>query len=260
MSDTDAPVEVHLPAGHITADRLQRLAELAHTHTGGRLHLTGHGHLRLHGDPGVLTAAVTAAGLTVATPTRARLLASPLGARAGHHDITAVVRTVTAHLAEVEVPAGTVVGIDDGSGDIVALAPTVAVLAQRDGTFRVVREGTDTGARVVAEDIVAVVLSAPDAGPQQPAAPLPVPVPPPPPIGWFDHDGAVTLAGGLPGGVLPARLAEFLAAVDRTVVLTPWRSVLLRDLDEAIAEQVVRVLAPLGLVFDAASPHLDRSD
>ncbi|MHC3368367.1 hypothetical protein ACYAFX_14205 [Rhodococcus aetherivorans] len=38
------------------------------------------------------------------------------------------------------------------------------------------------------------------------------------PVGWLDQpDGAVTLGGGLPGAVLPARMAEFLAAVDR-----PW--------------------------------------
>ncbi|MGU3583526.1 precorrin-3B synthase, partial [Rhodococcus sp. C26F] len=87
--------------------------------------------------------------------------------------------------------------------------------------------------------------------------PEPVPEQPRPPIGWLDQpDGAVTLAGGLPGGILPARLAEFLAAVERPVIVTPWRSVLLCDLDEWTAEQVVRVLAPMGLIFDADSPHL----
>ncbi|TWH44327.1 precorrin-3B synthase [Rhodococcus rhodochrous J38] len=40
------------------------------------------------------------------------------------------------------------------------------------------------------------------------------------------------------------------------MIVTPWRSVLLCDLDEWTAEQVVRVLAPMGLIFDADSPHL----
>lgn len=76
-------------------------------------------------------------------------------------------------------------------------------------------------------------------------------------MGWLDQpDGAVTLGGGLPGAVLPARMAEFLAAVDRPLVVTPWPVLLLCDLDEWAAEQVVRVLAPMGLIFDADSPAL----
>ena len=86
----------------------------------------------------------------------------------------------------------------------------------------------------------------------------PLPTPPPHPIGWLDRaDGTVVLAGALAGGVLPARTAEFLAAVERPVVITPWRSLLLCDLDEWAAEQVVRVLAPMGLIFDADSPHVE---
>ncbi|HQV20274.1 MAG TPA: precorrin-3B synthase, partial [Gordonia sp. (in: high G+C Gram-positive bacteria)] len=50
------------------------------------------------------------------------------------------------------------------------------------------------------------------------------------------------------------RLAQFLAAVGKPIIFTPEREILLCDLDEAVAETVVRVLAPMGLIFDAASP------
>ncbi|MBO0856775.1 MAG: precorrin-3B synthase, partial [Nocardia sp.] len=46
----------------------------------------------------------------------------------------------------------------------------------------------------------------------------------------------------------------FIAAVEHPIIFTPWRSLVLGDLDEWTAEQVVRVLAPMGLVFDADSP------
>lgn len=42
-------------------------------------------------------------------------------------------------------------------------------------------------------------------------------------------------------------------------MITPWRSVLVCDLDEGIADAALRVLAPLGLVFDDGSPWLDVS-
>ncbi|MGY2060386.1 precorrin-3B synthase, partial [Nocardia gipuzkoensis] len=45
-------------------------------------------------------------------------------------------------------------------------------------------------------------------------------------------------------------------AVDRPLIVTPWRSLIVPDLDEWAAEQIVRVLAPMGLIFDADSPWL----
>jgi precorrin-3B synthase len=40
------------------------------------------------------------------------------------------------------------------------------------------------------------------------------------------------------------------------MVITPWRSVLVCDLTEEVADVSLRVLAPLGLVFDEKSPWL----
>lgn len=79
-----------------------------------------------------------------------------------------------------------------------------------------------------------------------------------PAIGWLEQrDGTVALGGGLRFGLLDARLAEFLAAIEKPVVVTPWRSIMIFDLDEGAAEQVVRVLAPMGLIFDENSPWLE---
>ena len=80
-----------------------------------------------------------------------------------------------------------------------------------------------------------------------------------PPIGWLPHGDRVSLGAGIRLGVLDARTAEFLAAIDRPIVVTPWRSVVIPDLDEWAAEQVVRVLAPMGLIFDENSPWLEVS-
>ena len=49
------------------------------------------------------------------------------------------------------------------------------------------------------------------------------------------------------------------AAIEAPLVVTPWRSVLVCDLDEAVADAALRVLAPLGLVFDENSPWLTVS-
>src|SRR5690606_27998699 len=102
----DTAVDVHLPAGHLTSAQVQLLAELAHTHGGGELHLTAHAQLQVRGDHAAISAALTAAGLTVDVPTRARLLVSPFSGRiGGHHDLRELTAAVLARLDERPVPA-----------------------------------------------------------------------------------------------------------------------------------------------------------
>jgi precorrin-3B synthase len=81
-----------------------------------------------------------------------------------------------------------------------------------------------------------------------------------PPVGWISQDdGRVMLGAAVPLGVLEARTAEFLAAIEAPIVVTPWRSVLVCDLADGVADSALRVLAPRGLVFDQGSPWLDVS-
>jgi precorrin-3B synthase len=60
-------------------------------------------------------------------------------------------------------------------------------------------------------------------------------------------------------GVLQARVAEFVAAIGAPLTITPWRSVLIFDLVEGVADTALRVLAPMDLVFDETSPWLSVS-
>lgn len=55
---------------------------------------------------------------------------------------------------------------------------------------------------------------------------------------------------------MDAQLARFLAAIETDIRITPWRSVVIHGLSDAVADQVVKVLAPMGLIFDANSPWL----
>jgi len=86
-----------------------------------------------------------------------------------------------------------------------------------------------------------------------------------PPVGWINQPATesdqarVALGAATPLGVLTARQAQFVAAVDAPVVITPWRSLLVCDLDEEVADTSLRVLAPLGLVFDETSRWLEVS-
>jgi precorrin-3B synthase len=139
--------------------------------------------------------------------------------------------------------------------------------------------GRDTGVRLaagrVAESLVAIaarfievrgkawrINELADLAGLLPGAELSAPFPPvtKAPVGWIgQHDGRVALGAAVPLGVLPARVAEYLAAIEAPLVVTPWRSVLVCDLREEVADVALGVLAPLGLVFDENSPWLKVS-
>jgi precorrin-3B synthase len=59
--------------------------------------------------------------------------------------------------------------------------------------------------------------------------------------------------------VLSVRQAQFVAAINAPLTITPWRSLLVCDLSEGVADTSLRVLAPLGLVFDETSRWLEVS-
>lgn len=220
-------------------------------------------------------------------------LAGRLPGRTGLGDLPEELDAALDAHPDASSPAAPVVfGFDDGSGDVLAHGPDLAAVAGPvDGTARIHAGGRDTGLRTSIADVVSVLVDA-AAGSARSAArsaaatspdvlhdlvvvtltdhPLTTPAEPPAPgaptgrgevtpVGWVDTlDGLVTLLAVVADGVVPARLAEFLGAVERPSTISADRVIGLHELTEGMAEQVVRVLAPMGMVFDATSPWAPR--
>jgi precorrin-3B synthase len=169
--------------------------------------------------------------------------------------------------------------LDDGRADVSGLRADVGVHAFADGCALLLA-GSDTGVRLAAGEVVETLVTLalrfidirgtawrvqelddvrqllPDADPSATSFPAVTKAP----VGWISQDdGQVTLGAAVPLGVLPARVAEYLAAIEAPLVITPWRSVLVCGLSEEVADIALRVLAPLGLVFDENSPWLTVS-
>ncbi|EHI14920.1 precorrin-3B synthase [Mycolicibacterium thermoresistibile] len=285
-----ALARIRLPGGMLTPAQLTALADAARRFGSEAMELTSRGNIQIRGisDPAAVADAVAAAGL-LPSPTHEtvrNIVASPLSGRCGGATdirpwVTRLDHAIQSELALAALPGRFLFGIDDGRGDIAALAADVAVqtLGASGDEAAVLLAGRDSGVRVAAGDAVEVMVtvarrftasrggawriaelddtSALLDGFARRAAPAPATPAPRPPIGWIPQDdGRVTLAAGVPLGVLTARLAEFLAAIDAPLIVTPWRSVLVCDLDEGVADTAVRVLAPLGLIFDENSPWL----
>ncbi|KXP01324.1 nitrite/sulfite reductase [Tsukamurella pseudospumae] len=268
-----ALVRVRLPGGRISPAALQELAELAGENA---LELTSRGNVQLRGvvDLDAARERLMATGLLPSdSHERVRnIVASPLSSD---------VRDTAARLDEAlqarpelaELPGRFLFALDDGTGDVAALAADAEI---RDGVVHLDGHPTDLPATAphlldAAQAFLDVradewrIRDLPDGARRIARAlggrvtgPRDVPEPPnPPPVGWFDQaDGTVVLGAGVPLGRLDPRTAQFVAAVDHPITITPWRTLYLHGLDEGAAETVVRVLAPRGLIFDANSPLL----
>ena len=272
----------------ITAGQLESLAEAAERFAAGILELTARGNLQVRGitDSAAVAEAVAAAGL-LPSPSHERvrnIVASPLSGRLGGRvDVRPWVgeldHALQADPVLADLPGRFLFSIDDGTADVSGLAADVGVQVVDDGVALLLA-GRDTGVRLGAAEAVAAMLTVASrfaesrgtawrirelddpapllAGFTPVCAPMPIPAAPRPPVGWIEQDdGRVALGAAVPLGVLSARQAQFVAAIEAPVVITPWRSLLVCDLTEGVADTSLRVLAPLGLVFDTTSPWLD---
>ncbi|RDH79276.1 precorrin-3B synthase [Mycolicibacterium moriokaense] len=289
-----ALARVRLPGGMIEPRQLEALAHAAVRFGSPAMELTSRGNIQIRGiaddqAADALAGVIAEAGLLPsATHERVRnIVASPLSGRlGGAADIRQWVGQLDAALcaepALAALPGRFWFGIDDGRGDVSGLAADLGAHVA-DDSVAVLLAGRDTGVRVSPADAVQTLVSVATrflqirenawrvaefedtsalvdglARVSTPGTTWP-PVSRPP-VGWITQDDdRVALGAAAPLGVLQARVAEYLAAIDAPLVITPWRSVLVCDLEDGVADAALRVLAPMGLVFDDGSPWLDVS-
>jgi len=289
-----ALARVRLPGGMITAAQLHALARAATEYGSPAMELTSRASIQIRGirdqaGAAAVADAIAAAGL-LPSPTHERvrnIVASPLSGRVGATSdvrtlVTALDVGIRAEPALARLPGRFLFALDDGRGDVSGLGADVGAHLAGDSAALLLA-GRDTGVRLAVDDVVPALITVatrfvetrenawriaeldypgrlldgftPTAPPGATWAPVTRP-----PVGWIaQDDGRVTLGAAVPLGVLSARVAEFLAAVEAPMAVTPWRSVLVFDLDEGVADTALRVLAPLGLVFDEHSGWLSVS-
>lgn len=261
----DGPLaRIRVPGGRLEAQQLQALAEAARELGDGNIELTSRANVQLRRvrDATELTARLETAGLLPShTHERVRnIVASPLAGRVGSRaDVHRLVPALDAGLLAAprlaDLPGRVLFTLDDGRGDVSGLGGDIGVHAVDADEFAVLLAGLDTGIRVSATDAVDVMLAAAHGfldlssgqwrlheiengverltdllGLAARADLLKIAANQDIPIGWLTQDnGLVSLGAGVRLGSLPARTAEFIAAVERPVFLTPgaascWRT------------------------------------
>lgn len=239
-----------MPGGVVHPGAWAGLADLAELGN-AELHVTSRGNLQVRGirDGAAFRALAAATGLS-AGPS---IVASPLAR------LDSLIDALNTRLAATTASPRLLVGIDDGSGDVLVQVPDLGLQLTPDGA-RLIQAGELTGNETAVEAVLAEIARlAPSISPA-PVTRAQQRAPKAPAVGWLPaEDGTVALGAGLRFGVIEARVARMLDVIGVPVTVTPGRTLVIHDLSESIAEQVVRVLAPLGLIFDANSPWLRTS-
>ncbi|MCO1659811.1 precorrin-3B synthase [Pseudonocardia humida] len=269
-----ALARVRLPGGAVGAAALRVLAGCADDLGDGAVHLTSRGNVQLRGldrDDHRLAERLTAAGL-LPSPAHERarnVLASPLsGIAGGLADVRALApaldRGLCARPELAALPGRFLFALDDGRGDVAGEEPDLCWQAVSPGRGLLRVAGTPVAevpiARAVAVllDAAAEFLDGADGawrardvpGPQGPPAPAEPTAPPEGPtaarVGWVG--GALVCSPPL--GELSAAQLRVLAGAGPTVLVTPWRTLVLPDAAPGTDARLVAA----GFVVDPASP------
>jgi precorrin-3B synthase len=262
----------------LTAGQLLALARVSADLDSAALELTRRGNVLIRGitDADAVAAAVAATGLLPSS--NCTVVASPLSGRTGgvadvRAWVTELDAAIQAERVLAQLPERFLFSVDDGRDDVSGLGADVGVHVV-DEHAALVLAGRDTGIRLTAHEVVDTLIAVAVRFVEVRGEALRVGELADPsglwpgaelgdgfrritrsPVGWIEQDdGRVALGAAVPQGVLPARVAEYLAATEAPLVVTPWRSILVCDLDEVVADTALRVLAPMGLVFDENSP------
>lgn len=221
--------------------------------------------------------------------TARNVLASVLSGRSGGVlDVRSWVPVFDAALCAdprlADLPGRYLAAFDDGRGDVAGLGADVGLLALEPRTVALLLAGADSGLRAGPDGAVALALAATraflDVREQQGGTAWRVaeltdgreriadavggprvhsrPVPPAPAVGpagaVVQDDGRTALVAVVPLGRMTADQADLLAETSGgDLQLTPWRSIVLPDLDGAAA---AAELAAAGLAVDPGSPWL----
>lgn len=250
-------LRIRAHGGMFTAEQIAALADLADQAQAVARIDRGGGFALSAAPPPAVIAGLSRVGLRGRTGTGfGPGVLGPAMAGRTTADLRALTTGLERDLAAVTIPRGEQLVVVDEAGRPTPAAAHVRVVVGDDrirvradgGAIDTVVPADPAGSRYALPRVVARMLRTDPPPIADPAADVEVPV------GWLAHDDHVSLGAAVDDGVLDARRLAFLAAIDRPVTITQWRTLIVHDMTEGTAEQVVRVLAPMGFVFDAASP------
>lgn len=289
-----ALLRLRVPGGLVSGSTLALLGSVSRDFADGDIHLTSRANLQLRGVrldhgadvPDALVQDVTAAGLLPSrTHERVRnIVASPLsGVVGGVGDVRPVVRDLDRLLCArrelSELPGRFLFSVDDGRGDVAGLRSDLGLRLTDPTTAQVVVGHGIAGPSVPLHEAAGVmvglaslfqaarqgrwhVAELPMRGREllrQPGETLPTPPADPMPYGLLpQHDGRCTVSVLVPlGRLLSAQLRALVTACEvgsGDLVVTPWRGIVVPNVDRDLAEQVAGRLTATGLVDEGDSP------
>lgn len=283
-ADDGYVARVRIPGGRVSPAQLVALVDLAESAGDGHLYLTSRGNVQLRGlgsgcGQDVADALYAAGLLPSISHDRVRnVVASPLSGIEGPSIESVLTDLDTALLEDesvVELSGRFLFGIDNGTGDVLALEPDVAVLLESDDVVRLVVAGRQTAVTAPVDLAADLLLGAAhrflslradhatnawrvaelpesalaDLAPGRPGPRLTHPTDRSNAQAGLGVHGTAVVAGVRLGSA-PAHAWRTVAQLASGVRITPWRSVVVANAADDALEQ----LAALGFLLDDADP------
>lgn len=293
---TDGKIgRIRFPGGKLTPAQLLVMAQLAEECGDGNIHVTSRGNVQVRGisEPADFSDQALAAGLvpSLAHDRMRNILADPRDEQM--QELAQLLdQALLANEEVAGLPGRTLFALDAGNGRLASRRPDFGVIRSGADEFHLILGGHPAGFAVAAAEVAPTIVALAarwqqqrgtswrlqenraltEALADQVLAALPAARQAAVPeifaelhqaqfgkgqVGWSTTEQElVVLEMGLPFGVLPAVTARALAGLDQPVYVTPWASLVVKDLAAGVAESVVNFFAPRGLVFDENSPWL----
>lgn len=284
---------IRVPGGRLSAAAFRAVASAARDLGDGGIELTSRANLQIRGlaPAAPLGARLVSAGLLPSASHELvrNIVASPLTGRAGPGlaDVGPVVSGLDEALRRdtrlAALPGRFLFAVDDGRGDVAWLGADVSAVLVGPSTAAVLLGGADFGLRTGLGGVTDLMLACATAFlaerhdewrmAELPAAALDRAatrvggtsgggggLPPEPaistgPLGAVpQRDGRTALVAGAPLGFLDQAQAVALGDAATELVITPWRSVVVPDLDRA--EPVAERLRDAGFLLDPGAPRV----
>jgi precorrin-3B synthase len=258
FAEDGAVVRLRIPGGRTTGLVLAEISRLSSRYGNGEIQLTTRASLQIRGlsdpVPPAFVKAIGALGLLPSTThERARnVVASPLtGLHGGRADLRAMIsaldRAILSAPALADLSGRFLFALDDGRGDVSELPFTLAYVADSPADGHVLDASRHRAPVAAADAVPTLIRGAHEmlAGPPPAARPTRI-RPDWPPLGTVAGAASVLV----PLGQLTAEQAAAVAraAGTGTVIVTPWRGLIVPEAALALSE-----LAATGLVTDARS-------
>ena len=285
-------IRIRLPGGLITAPKLYILSNITNKLGSSVMELTSRGNIQIRAVVNIEAVIAYIKNISLLPSTthdRSRnIVASPLSGRFGGTIDTRSLITDLDTIIQVDFDISKLssrfwFSIDDGSNNVLSSKSDVGVYVKNSKVYILILKGHDTKIKFNYTNIINVIINTSKKFIKNQEKNCQITslnyrldflkrltnsrlfeinwlINKKPPVGWFEQrNGKIALGVALPLGLLHASVAQMFAIKGYSIIITPWHSIILCDLNPAVAYNFISKLESTEFILEETSYWLKVS-